>query len=46
MVPADGACARNPRLLQTLAYLTEYPTPMLGGFDPAYLACPKKCSKR
>jgi glycyl-tRNA synthetase beta chain len=32
----------NARLLQTLAYLTEYPTPLLGGFDPAYLSLPEE----
>ncbi len=32
----------NARLLQTLAYLTEYPTPLLGGFDPAYLGLPEE----
>ena len=27
-------------LLDTLTYLTEWPTPILGSFDPAYLALP------
>lgn len=27
-------------LLDTLTYLTEFPTPILGGFDPGYLALP------
>jgi glycyl-tRNA synthetase beta chain len=32
----------NPRLLQTLGYLTEYPTPLPGGFDPSYLSLPEE----
>ncbi|MEO8658581.1 MAG: glycine--tRNA ligase subunit beta [Bryobacteraceae bacterium] len=27
-------------LLETLTYLTEFPTPILGGFDPSYLELP------
>ena len=30
----------DPELGRTLTYLTEYPTPILGGFDEAYLALP------
>ena len=33
---------KNPELLDTLVYLTEYPTPLLGCFDPAYLALPEE----
>lgn len=32
----------NSRLLQTLAYLTEYPTPILGSFDSSYLSLPEE----
>ena len=30
----------NEELLHTLVYLTEYPTPLLGEFDPSFLALP------
>jgi glycyl-tRNA synthetase beta chain len=33
---------QNPELLDTLVYLTEYPTPLLGCFDPSYLALPEE----
>ena len=29
-------------LLDTLVYITEHPTPILGSFDPAYLALPRE----
>lgn len=32
----------DPGLLETLLYLTEYPTPVLGGFDPAFLSLPEE----
>jgi len=32
----------DPALLQTLVYLTEYPTPVLGGFDPDFLGLPEE----
>ena len=32
----------NPKLLETLVYLTEYPTPIRGGFDPKYLELPEE----
>lgn len=32
----------NPELLDTLVHLTEYPTPLLGSFDPAYLSLPEE----
>ncbi|OFV95676.1 MAG: glycine--tRNA ligase subunit beta [Acidobacteria bacterium RIFCSPLOWO2_12_FULL_54_10] len=32
----------NPDLLETLVHLTEYPTPLLGSFDPAYLSLPEE----
>lgn len=30
----------DPALLATLVYLTEYPTPILGSFDPEFLSLP------
>ena len=30
----------NEELLNTLVYLTEYPTPLLGAFDPSFLTLP------
>jgi glycyl-tRNA synthetase beta chain len=33
---------KNPRLLKTLAYLTEFPTPLLGAFDSSYLSLPEE----
>jgi glycyl-tRNA synthetase beta chain len=32
----------DPALLETLTYLTEYPTAILGDFDPQYLALPEE----
>jgi len=32
----------DPALLQTLVYLTEYPTPIVGGFDPQFLELPEE----
>ncbi len=32
----------NPELLETLVYLTEYPTPILGSFDPGFLSLPEE----
>jgi glycyl-tRNA synthetase beta chain len=32
----------NEDLLRTLIYLTEFPTPLLGEFDPAFLALPEE----
>jgi glycyl-tRNA synthetase beta chain len=32
----------DPGLLETLVYITEYPTPILGAFDPAYLELPEE----
>jgi len=32
----------DPGLMQTLVYLTEWPTPILGGFDQAYLELPEE----
>jgi glycyl-tRNA synthetase beta chain len=32
----------DPALLEILVYLTEYPTPILGGFDPEFLKLPEE----
>jgi glycyl-tRNA synthetase beta chain len=32
----------DPALLETLVYLTEYPTPIAGSFDPAFLELPEE----
>jgi glycyl-tRNA synthetase beta chain len=32
----------DPALLHTLTYLTEFPTPIRGGFDPQFLELPKE----
>ncbi len=32
----------DPDLLHTLTYITEYPTPILGSFDPSYLDLPRE----
>ena len=32
----------DPGLLETLTYLTEYPTPITGEFDPSYLDLPEE----
>jgi len=32
----------DPALLETLVYLTEYPTPILGEFDPQFLQLPEE----
>jgi glycyl-tRNA synthetase beta chain len=32
----------DPDLLHTLVYITEFPTPILGGFDPSYLDLPQE----
>ncbi|HEX7362588.1 MAG TPA: glycine--tRNA ligase subunit beta [Bryobacteraceae bacterium] len=33
---------RDDELLRTLVYLTEFPTPIRGSFDPSYLELPKE----
>jgi glycyl-tRNA synthetase beta chain len=39
----DGQRMRpDSELLNTHAYLTEYPTPLLGSFDPSYLSLPEE----
>jgi len=32
----------DPALLETLVYLTEFPTPIVGGFDPQFLELPEE----
>ena len=32
----------DPALLETLTYLTEYPTPIVGSFDPQFLELPEE----
>jgi glycyl-tRNA synthetase beta chain len=32
----------DPDLLHTLVYITEFPTPILGSFDPSYLDLPRE----
>jgi glycyl-tRNA synthetase beta chain len=41
----DGKSVRikpDPDLLHTLVYITEFPTPILGSFDPQYLELPQE----
>ena len=33
---------KDPTLLETLVYITEYPTPILGSFDAQYLELPRE----
>jgi glycyl-tRNA synthetase beta chain len=37
-----GEASRDESLLNTLVYLTEFPTPITGGFDEQFLALPKE----
>lgn len=37
-----GSALRNEELLETVAYLTEYPTVVCGGFDREYLQLPRE----
>ncbi len=39
-LPTGQRVRPNPDLLETLVYLTEYPTPISGDFDPDYLRLP------
>ncbi|MBC7924598.1 MAG: glycine--tRNA ligase subunit beta [Bryobacteraceae bacterium] len=38
----DAGVVRDEELLETLVYLTEFPTPLRGTFDPAFLELPKE----
>ncbi len=40
LLPPDCRVRRNERLLETLVYETEFPTALLGTFDPDYLSLP------
>jgi glycyl-tRNA synthetase beta chain len=43
--PISGKALRvkpDPDLLHTLTYITEFPTPILGSFDPQYLELPSE----
>ncbi len=42
LLPAGRQIRSNPSLLDTLVNITEYPTPVLGEFDPAYLKLPEE----
>jgi glycyl-tRNA synthetase beta chain len=43
LLEGSGLRLRPDRaLLDTLVYLTEYPTPILGSFDPEYLSLPEE----
>jgi glycyl-tRNA synthetase beta chain len=37
-----GEASRDESLLNTLVYLTEFPTPITGGFDEQFLALPRE----
>ncbi len=40
LLPPGCRIRRNARLLETLVYETEFPTALLGTFDPSYLTLP------
>ena len=42
LMPQGLRARANPRLLATLVNLTEYPTPILGGFEKSCLALPEE----
>ncbi|MDQ6662995.1 MAG: glycine--tRNA ligase subunit beta [Acidobacteriota bacterium] len=42
IVSGIGGIHPDPALLETLVYLTEYPTTITGNFDPEFLALPKE----
>ena len=43
LLEASGLRAKaDPALLDTLVYITEFPTPILGGFDPEFLKLPEE----
>ena len=42
LLPEGLQVRRNPRLLEALVYLTEYPTPILGGIEEEYLDLPEE----
>lgn len=42
LLPSGSALRSNPGLLRTLVNETEFPTALLGSFDPGYLALPEE----
>lgn len=40
LVPPGCRIRRNARLLETLVYETEFPSALMGSFDPSYLSLP------
>ncbi|MDA1312690.1 MAG: glycine--tRNA ligase subunit beta [Acidobacteria bacterium] len=42
LVPSGLRVRKNDKLLKTLGYLTEYPTPILGGFETEFLKLPEE----
>jgi len=44
LLRSDGGvrAKQDAALLETHAYLTEYPTPLLGSFDPSFLSLPEE----
>jgi glycyl-tRNA synthetase beta chain len=42
LLPAGFRLRAHPALVDTLVYLTEYPTPALGSFDRSYLSLPQE----
>src|ERR1022692_4219678 len=42
LLPAGSWLQANPTLVNTLVYITEYPTAALGSFDRAYLSLPRE----
>jgi glycyl-tRNA synthetase beta chain len=42
LVPSGLRVRKNDKLLKTLGYLTEYPTPVLGSFETEFLALPEE----
>ena len=42
LMPAGKRVRSNPRLLEILVNITEYPTPVLGSFDKSYLDLPEE----
>ncbi len=39
---AGGAVLDDPELLEHVTWLVEWPSPVMGGFDPAYLELPRQ----
>jgi glycyl-tRNA synthetase beta chain len=41
-IQTEGPGDLDPDLLETLVYITEYPTPIQGNFDPQFLSLPEE----